>query len=637
MPVMERRGGDTRTYVSRAPKRTGPSHVQDQSLEMSESGAPTDESADTTSVITFAALGLSADLLASIQAVGYEEPTPIQARTIPAMQQGRDVIAQAQTGSGKTAAFGFPLVDGVDAAKRAVQALVLCPTRELAIQVAEALHKYGKHRGIETLPIYGGQPYERQFRGLQRGPHIVVGTPGRVMDHMRRDTLRLDDLRFFVLDEADEMLDMGFVDDIEWVMQHAPATRQTALFSATMPPRIAELASRYMREPERISVVGKEMTVSLTKQYAYEVPKVRKVDAVTRILDAELPTAAMVFCRTKMGVDELGEALLARGYPVETLHGDLSQSQRDRVMRRFRAGQADLLIATDVAARGIDVTGISHVINFDVPESAEAYVHRIGRTGRAGKEGIAITLVTPRETRWLRQVEKIVRARIEFRRLPTLSDVAARRREQLKEQVLELLENESNYSAYIETVDELAAEHGATPVAAVLLKLFADETGRATNIEQGVDDLQFMAPPPPRPRTDSPDRPPMGGGGPRPDGPSVRLFINVGRFQGIRPQDVVGAIANEAQIPGRVIGAIDIFDNYCFVDVPTDAADRVIEALVRSGIKGRSVNAEISQAAPRPPRRDGGGGGGIGGPRGPRPEGEFRGPQRDDTPAGGDI
>ena len=370
-------------------------------------------------VPTFEDLGLGGALLRSIRDVGYEEPTPIQVKVLPVLLEGQDVIAQAQTGSGKTAAFGLPIIETIDSRQKNVQALILCPTRELAIQVSEALHKYGRHKEVETLPIYGGQPYERQFRGLQRGVQIVVGTPGRVMDHMRRGTLNLDHIRFFVLDEADEMLDMGFIEDIEWILEQAPAERQTALFSATMPPRIADLASRYMRDAVRISVTGKQMTVPLTEQTFFEVPRARKVDALTRILDAETPTSAMIFCRTKIGVDELGESLLARGYTVETLHGDLSQAQRDRVMRRFRSGQADILIATDVAARGLDIPEVSHVINFDAPESAEAYVHRIGRTGRAGRAGSAITLVTPREVRWLRQIERITKARIEGRRLPT--------------------------------------------------------------------------------------------------------------------------------------------------------------------------------------------------------------------------
>jgi ATP-dependent RNA helicase DeaD len=549
-------------------------------------------------VPNFEDLGLSSALLKSIKDVGYEEPTPIQVKVLPVLLDGSDVIAQAQTGSGKTAAFGFPIIETIDPRNRKVQALILCPTRELAIQVAEALHKYGKHKDVETLPIYGGQPYERQFRGLQRGPQIVVGTPGRVMDHMRRNTLNLENVKFFILDEADEMLDMGFVEDIEWILEQVPAERQTALFSATMPPRIVDLARKYMNEPVRLSVVGKEMTVPATHQSFYEVPRSRKIEALTRVLDAETPTSAMIFCRTKHGVDELGEALMARGYPVETIHGDLSQAQRDRVMRRFRTGQADILIATDVAARGLDIPDVSHVINYDVPESAEAYVHRIGRTGRAGKTGSAVTLVTPKETRWLRQIERTIRATIESRRLPTIADVAERRREAMKSQILEAMKNTEAYSPYMATVDDLATDYDVAEVAAAILKLYADETGRGSSDEMKEDDVATFS-------TASVSRGESG---------MTRLFLSIGRNQSVRPQDIVGAIANEANIPGRAIGAIDILDAYSFVDIPSEFAERVILAVKDSGIKGRPVNAEVAQpGAGRPSREERGGGGYRGG------------------------
>jgi ATP-dependent RNA helicase DeaD len=544
-------------------------------------------------VTTFADLGLSESILKSVRDVGYEAPSPIQLITIPALLRGGDVIAQAQTGSGKTAAFGLPIIEQIESRDRHVQAMILTPTRELAIQVAEALHKYGRHKHIETLPIYGGQPYERQFRGLQRGPQIVVGTPGRVMDHMRRGTLNLDSIRFFVLDEADEMLDMGFIEDIEWIMEHAPEQRQTALFSATMPPRIADLAKQYMRDPERLLVPGKQMTVPATRQTYYEIPRSRKIDALTRILDAEIPPLAMIFCRTKLMVDELGEALMARGFAAETLHGDLSQAQRDRVMKRFRTGQADILVATDVAARGLDVPEVTHVFNFDVPESPETYVHRIGRTGRAGRAGEAVTLVTPKEVRWLRQIERIIKARIEPRRLPTAADVADRRKEALKLQVVELLEAGDDYATYLDTISDLAEEHDLAEIAAVVLKLYADETGRGITQEQKEDDIATL----------TAARSSRGEKG------MVRLFLNIGRNFGVRPQDIVGAIANEAGIPGRSIGAIDILDTYSFVDIPSEFVDQVIAALRRSGIKGRSVNAERAQedAGPRGGRGSGGG------------------------------
>lgn len=598
--------------------------------------------------LTFADLGLSSAILKSVKDVGYEEPTPIQAITIPAMLRGGDIIAQAQTGSGKTAAFGFPIIDTVNGRDRSVQALILTPTRELAIQVAEALHKYGKHKGVETLPIYGGQPYERQFRGLQRGPQIVVGTPGRVMDHMRRGTLTLDSLEFFVLDEADEMLDMGFIEDIEWILEQVPDDKRTALFSATMPPRIVELASTHMNDPERLIIPGKQMTVPATRQTYYEIPRSRKTDALTRILDAESPALAMIFARTKLGVDELGEALLARGFAAETLHGDLSQAQRDRVMRRFRTGQADILVATDVAARGIDVNDVTHVFNYDVPESAETYVHRIGRTGRAGKRGEAITLVTPKEVRWMRQIERMTKAKIEPRRLPTLADVAERRRDALKLEVLEALKDESAYTPYMQAITDLSEDNDATEIAAALLKIYADETGRGLASESTEDDLAALTQAAVN-RQDRFDRGPRDGGrerGGRDGGRDggrfergqepgmTRLFLNIGRNFNVRPQDIVGAIANEAGIPGRTIGAIDILDTYSFVDIPSQYVDQVIDAVTSSGIKGRNVNAERAQPGSGRRDRDQGGfrgdrgndrggyrGGSGGGDRGPRQHG----------------
>lgn len=565
---------------------------------------------------TFESLGLTGPLLLSLREVGYEAPSPIQIATIPDLLKGRDVIAQAQTGSGKTAAFGLPIIERIDADDRRVQALILCPTRELAIQVAEALHKYGKHKNVQTLPIYGGQAYERQFRGLQRGVQIVVGTPGRVMDHMRRGSLVLEAAKFFVLDEADEMLDMGFIDDVDWILGQVPAPRQMALFSATMPPRIEQLARNHMTEPARISVRGKEVTVSTITQSAYEVPRSRKIDALNRILDAEEPQSAMIFCRTKNAVDELGEALLARGYAVDTLHGDLSQAQRDRVMRRFRGGQAEILIATDVAARGLDIPDVSHVINFDIPESTEAYVHRVGRTGRAGKTGEAITLVSPRELRWLRMIERATKGKIDLRRLPSLADVADRRREAMKTLITDTLRDESGYEPYLEVIEQLAEDQDMSAIAAAVLKLYADETGRAAVVDASTeDDLATFG-------TAQRGRGEQG---------MTRLFLNIGRNQGIRPQDIVGAIANEANIPGRSIGAIDILDQSTFVDVPTASVDAVMAAMPTIRLKGRPVSAEVSTEAPRttdrgdrPERGDrdfggrGGRPGGFGGDRGPR-------------------
>lgn len=615
------------TTIDRPPTETVP---EDQQVESSDAGVADED------ITTFASLGLSDELLQSITSVGYEVPSPIQERTIPSLLDGNDVIAQAQTGSGKTAAFGLPIIEKIDQSRRQVQALVLCPTRELAIQVSEAIHKYGRHKRVETLPIYGGQAYDRQFRGLQRGVHIVVGTPGRVMDHMRRGTLNLDSLRFFVLDEADEMLDMGFVEEIEWVLQRAPKERQTALFSATIPPRIADLASKYLKEPHRISVRGKEMTVPEVEQSFYEVPRGRKTDALTRILDAEVPTSAMIFCRTKHMVDDLGESLMARGYAGETIHGDLSQAQRDRVMRRFRSGQAEILIATDVAARGLDIPEVSHVINYDVPESPETYVHRIGRTGRAGRAGNAITLVNRREVRSIHMIERMTKARIQFKRLPTASDVNDRRRQMLKQIMSKAVADSDDFQSYLEPVQELTEEHEAVDLAAAILKLYAEETGKATTENVENDELSRLSS-----QQSPPDFSDRGGAprGPRrPRGGTesgmTRLFINVGRNFHVRPQDFVGAIANEARIPGRAIGAIDILDTYSFVDVPQDMAQQVISAMNSATVKGRPVNVEVASdsagggARGGAPRRSGPGARG-GRFAGGAPRRDRRGPRRD--------
>src|SRR5258708_5832661 len=379
-------------------------------------------------ITTFDELGLSERTLKAITELGYEEPTPIQAQTITQMLNGTDVIAEAQTGTGKTAAFALPIIEKLHADGSDPQALVLTPTRELAVQVAEAFHSYGKHHHVSVLPVYGGQPIERQLRALDRGVQIVVGTPGRLLDHIRRGTLRLAQVSTVILDEADEMLAMGFIEDIETILSETPAERQTGLFSATIPQEIANLAKRYMHDPQRITVQAAQLTVPQVRQIYYEVGSRDKLEVLGRVLDYERPTSAIIFCRTKSAVDELGERLTARAYPAETLHGDLSQVQRDRVMGRFRTGQVELLVATDVAARGLDIELVSHVINYDIPLDPEIYVHRIGRTGRAGRTGCAITLVTPRERRLLREIERLIGTTIQRMRLPTIADVIARRR-----------------------------------------------------------------------------------------------------------------------------------------------------------------------------------------------------------------
>jgi ATP-dependent RNA helicase DeaD len=480
---------------------------------------------------------------------------------------------------------------------------VLAPTRELAMQVAEAIHRYGRHRSVTVVPIYGGQPIQRQLIGLKRGAQVVVGTPGRLLDHIRRGSLELAGVRSLVLDEADEMLDMGFIEDIEAILEETPKERQTALFSATFPPRINDLVKRHMREPERVTIKAEVRKTPRVRQVAYIVPRPQKLEALGRILDLESPTSAIIFCRTRTEVDELTEALASHGYSPEALHGGYAQAQRDRVMGRFREGVADLLIATDVAARGLDIEHVSHVVNYDIPESPDVYVHRIGRTGRAGREGTAITLVQPREHRLLKAIEKVVKQKIEAARIPTIADVRARRIEMLTAALRETL-NENAYDRYRVAVQSLAEEFDALDIAAAAAKLAAEATlgdeaeesrdipreresiarplspgeGRGEGKTRGADK---------RAARDDGSRPPR-----RRTGATTRLVITLGEQRGVRPKDIVGAIANEAGIPGHSIGSIEIGDKFSVVEVPEAEADKVIRALSRTTIKGQRVSAK---------------------------------------------
>ncbi|HET7035892.1 MAG TPA: DEAD/DEAH box helicase [Thermomicrobiaceae bacterium] len=516
----------------------------------------------------FSSFGLNADLMKAIDAAGYEEPTAVQLETIPLFLEGKDLIVQAQTGTGKTAAFALPILQRLVRDGKQPQAIVLTPTRELAIQVAGTFHQLGKFESAQVVAVYGGQPIERQLRALRHGADVIVGTPGRVMDHLRRETLSLANISTFVLDEADEMLDMGFVEDIEWILERSPSERQTALFSATMPAPIANLAKKYLRNPVRISISPERVTVPETEQVYYEVQPRVKVEALTRILDLEQPSSAIIFCRTKREVDELTQRLQSLGYPSEALHGDLSQMQRDRVMARFRAGQDDILVATDVAARGIDVENISHVINYDIPGDPESYVHRIGRTGRAGRTGVAITLVTPRERRMLRTIERATGQRVEQRGVPTIEQIKAKERELLGESLAEVIES-ADLELPMEVVDELAAYYDPSEIAAAAIRMLMrehapaeyDELTPAQNAEVGM----------------------------------ARLHLDVGRKEGIRPMDIVGAIANEAHIPGKSIGQIEITDKATFVDVPENLAPRVIQALNHTRLRGKPVHAELAR------------------------------------------
>lgn len=543
---------------------------------------------------TFAELGLDEQIVQAVTELGYEEPTPIQEQTIRLLLEGSDVIAQAQTGTGKTAAFALPILEKLDPSVRSPQALILTPTRELAVQVAEAFQSYSKYRRVSILPVYGGQPIDRQLRALDRGVQVVVGTPGRVLDHIRRKTLKLSDVRVVVLDEADEMLNMGFIEDIESILKETAEGRQTALFSATMPGPIASLAKKYIRDAKRIKIEAEHLTVDQIRQMYYEVGRRDKFEMLARILDYEQPSSALIFCRTKLEVDSLGQRLNARGYAAETLHGDLNQMQRDRVMGRFRANQIELLIATDVAARGLDVEQISHVINYDMPHDSESYVHRIGRTGRAGRTGTAISLVVPRERYLLQMIQRSTGATIHKMRLPTLGDVVTRRIERFKETLRETLSSDG-LEPFLQVADEMSEEFTPRDLAAAAFKLII---GAATD-----DSEDKLAEPEERPEDSRSRRSPDRDRSSRRKEPSrigpergmTRLYIDIGREGNVRPSDIVGAIANEADIPGRSIGAIEIYDYFTLVDVPSGDAKKVLRALKDTRIRNRRVTVDIAK------------------------------------------
>jgi ATP-dependent RNA helicase DeaD len=544
-------------------------------------------------VATFADLALRPELLRALADLGYEEPTPIQTEAIPPLLEGRDLLGQAATGTGKTAAFALPVLQRLPEEGRSGDpvGLVLVPTRELAMQVSQAFHRYGRELGVRVLPIYGGQPIGRQLQALDRGVDIVVATPGRALDHMSRDTLRLRGVATVVLDEADEMLDMGFAEDIEAILEQTPEGRQTVLFSATMPPRMAGIARRHLRDPVRIEMGRSPVApgeAPPVRQSAYVVARSHKPAALGRVLDVEAPAAAIVFCRTREEVDQLTETLNGRGYRAEALHGGMGQEQRDRVMGRLRAGTADLLIATDVAARGLDVEQLTHVVNYDVPSAPEAYVHRIGRVGRAGREGVAITLAEPREHRMLKAIERVTGQRIGVEKIPTVADLRARRLELTRAALQESLLADDDLHRFRVVVETLTDEFDILDVALAAVKLAHDATGGDVDEEE----IPHVAD---RPRDGRPARPQgdrRGGGG------MTRLFLGVGRAAGVRPQDVVGAIAGESGLRGRDIGAIEISDRFTLVEVPEGAADEVIAALRHTTIKGRKAAVRRERFAP---------------------------------------
>jgi ATP-dependent RNA helicase DeaD len=541
----------------------------------------------------FVTLGLNARINGALTSLGYEEPTAIQREAIPPLLAGSDVLGQAATGTGKTAAFALPLLqrlgDGTNE-PRSVRALVLVPTRELAMQVAEAVHKYGRGSDVRVVPIYGGQSISQQLRALERGVDVVVATPGRALDHIRRGSLDVGGVQSLVLDEADEMLDMGFADELEAILERTPPQRQTALFSATMPKRILEIAKRHLRAPVHVHIPHEKLAAGETarvREVAYIVQRRNKPAALARVLDMEAPASAIVFCRTRIEVDELAETLEGRGYSAEALHGGLSQEQRDRVLRRFRDGASEVLVATDVAARGLDIEGVSHVVNFDVPSSPDAYVHRIGRTGRAGREGVAVTLAEARESRLLRNIEQFTKRKITIETVPTAHDLRARRLELMRTALEEALGGEG-LDPYRRVVEALAEDYELIDIAAAAVRL-ADARDGSADDEQDIP--RDAAPEPafvnlPRFTKANPTAAQR-----LLSADMTRIYIGVGRSAGIRPGDLVGAIANEAKVDARAIGAIDIADGFSLVEVANTSVDHIIEALRGTKIRGKSVTA----------------------------------------------
>ena len=589
-----------------------------------------------TSVDTgFADLGLRPEILKALAGLGYEEPTPIQREAIPHMINGKDLLGQAATGTGKTAAFALPILQLLEMNndRPSPVALVLVPTRELAMQVSEAIYKYGHDLRARCVPIYGGQPIGRQIDALSRGTHVVVATPGRALDHIRKKTLKLENIQMVVLDEADEMLDMGFAEDLEAILESTPKERQTVLFSATMPPRIDAIARRHQREPVRITIqrsTTESGTSPLVKQTAYMIPRHHKAAALGRILDIEAPEAAIVFCRTRGEVDQLTETLNGRGYRAEALHGGMDQEQRDRVMGRVRSGVAELLIATDVAARGLDIDHLTHVVNYDVPSAPESYVHRIGRVGRAGREGVAITLAEPREQRMLQNIERLTKIKIPFEKVPSVEALRARQMELTTETLREALAGDTQ-ERFESVLTELLQEFNIEQIALAAIKLTHDAEQSSLD-EVDIPDLSQGDPRDRRDRGDRRDgrdgrrddrrgdsrerfdrsghndrssrfgrdeRPDRGGRferGPargRGSGATAKLYVGLGRKAGIRPQDLVGAIANESGISGRDIGDIKVSDQFSIVEVPGNEMDNILSSMKNVSIRGKKANVRL--------------------------------------------
>lgn len=588
----------------------------------------------------FADLGLHDAVVEAIQSVGYESPSPIQAATIPHLLAGEDVLGQAQTGTGKTAAFALPILSRIDLTLRAPQALVLAPTRELAIQVAEAFQRYAsKLPGFHVLPIYGGQSYTPQLQGLRRGVHVVVGTPGRVMDHMKRGALDLAALRFLVLDEADEMLQMGFIDDVEWVLEQAPPERTIALFSATLPPAIRRIAQQHLRTPTEVTIRSKTTTAANIRQRYWLVSGMHKLDALTRILETESFEGMLVFTRTKQSTVELAERLEARGFAAEALNGDIPQAHRERTIARLKSGQIDIVVATDVAARGLDVERVGHVVNFDVPYDSESYVHRIGRTGRAGRSGEAILFIAPRERNMLRIIERATRQPIEPMQLPTVADVNEKRVARFMQRITDTLAAGES-GAFQPLIEQYEREHNvpAIEIAAALASLVqgkkplllpADrerEPSRERDLEPAERERPHREARPERaarsvrpehsarhersdraPRNERGDEPPRRSAAPRLADEEMETYrIEVGHVHGVKPSNIVGAIANEAGLEGGHIGRVDIRDDHSFVDLPQGMPKEIFKHLQKVRVAGQQLQIGRARktAQDRPRARD---------------------------------
>lgn len=520
----------------------------------------------------FDELNIDERILRAIEDMGFEETSPIQTQAIPAVCEGIDVVGQAQTGTGKTAAYTIPMLMKIDPQIKKPQAIVLCPTRELAVQVAEEIRKLAKYMSdIKVLPVYGGQEIVRQIKSLKTGVQIIVGTPGRVMDHMRRKTVKFDNINMVILDEADEMLDMGFREDMETILTETPEDRQTVMFSATMPKAIMDIARNFQKDARIIKVVRKELTVSNIEQFYYEVRPKNKTEVLCRLIDIYNPRLSVVFCNTKRQVDELISELKGRGYFADGIHGDMKQQQRDRVMDDFRSGKVDILIATDVAARGIDVDDVDMVFNYDIPQDEEYYVHRIGRTGRAGRSGMALSFISGKEVYKLKDIESYCKTKILAKPVPSLDDVKNTKLDNMFDKIRQTIE-EGGLTDMVNLVEEHVnqEEYTSMDMAAALLKMLIGDT---LDREDEVEEFHFD--------TD------------KDDSRMVRLFINIGKKDKIKPANILGAIAGESGMPGKLVGAIDMMDNYTFVDVPAIHAEKILKVMNDNvQIKGRRVNVE---------------------------------------------